>query len=562
MKRSGLERHRWIDPIDEFVRQHGRERPCWAIFLTYQIGLERLARNVLPCLARRGRRFRSVVLADHGTLEECLRASRPHLPGAVNLHPVRCLGGGVFHPKLAFLRAGAHVRACFGSANVTDGGLGTNLEMWTWSESAEVLCGIQHFLYGLVENEHVLIDDGARRSVRRALAGLAVDRPTPLVWSSLEEPFAKRLKNGPERRARSATIVSPMYAGEGGIKFARAAIPVANVELFTGLAVAVPSAQVFEYAPPHPADQADEDPENFQSTLHAKLYSFDVPGNRASLAWVGSANFTAQALTKDVAHGGNVELMVRTELPLDESRALADDLDHLFRRPEKLVSIDKLEASAPSRSIATILSCELIGAGDSARLVIHATIRRGVVILVGENGVRVRVAITRSRGVLDGVKLRVLIPNYDPAIARALVILQLVGGEQVPVVVNVPHVPPESGAGDGHLSLDVLLDDWLGRIKVPPAPTDGDDTIEPDDEDTEIDEDDGDDVEKKLDEVKHQGELDQFAVKAALLKKLAKHVAPEGAMREGLLSEAYRALLAASPRHLVPSIKALFRGIA
>ena len=35
------------------------------------------------------------------------------------------------------MRAGNRVRACIGSANITSGGLGTNLEFWTYTESPE-----------------------------------------------------------------------------------------------------------------------------------------------------------------------------------------------------------------------------------------------------------------------------------------------------------------------------------------------------------------------------------------------------------------------------------------
>ena len=68
MKKTGLERSRWVDPIDDFVRQHGRATPRWAVFLTYNIDLDRFGRSVLPVLSRRGRCFRSVVIATRRPL--------------------------------------------------------------------------------------------------------------------------------------------------------------------------------------------------------------------------------------------------------------------------------------------------------------------------------------------------------------------------------------------------------------------------------------------------------------------------------------------------------------
>src|SRR5262249_21039834 len=204
-------------------------------------------------------------ISDQATLEKSLELCHFRLPGAVNLHPIRCRRGGVFHPKLVFLRAGRHVRACFGSANITDGGMGSNLELWTSTESPEILGGIQHFLLALTRSPDLVIDDGACRSLRRAVSGL-VGGETASVWSSLQESFAGRLKSGPERNAMLATIVSPLYAGEGGIKSARTAIPSKVVHLHTNLAVPVPSSSVFVYSPPHVADQADDDSEIFPRT--------------------------------------------------------------------------------------------------------------------------------------------------------------------------------------------------------------------------------------------------------------------------------------------------------
>ena len=219
MNNAGLERRRWIEPIDGFIREHGQRTPRWAILLTYQVDLARFARSVLPVLSRRGRCFRTVLLADHGTLEQSLRAP-VHLAGACNIHPVRSSRGGVFHPKLVFLRAGPHARVCFGSANLTDGGLGSNLEMWTSSDAAEIVVGVRHFLSALTRSPHLALDEVAGRSIARALCGFQ-DVASDAVWSSLDESFASRLKRGAEQNTRRATILSPMCAGENGLKAAR-----------------------------------------------------------------------------------------------------------------------------------------------------------------------------------------------------------------------------------------------------------------------------------------------------------------------------------------------------
>lgn len=564
MKRMGLERNRWVDPIDDFVRQHGHSTPRWAVFLTYNIDLDRFARAVLPTLTRRGRRFRTVILSDQGTLEESLNLSRPQLRGAVNLHPIQCRRGGVFHPKLVFLRAGRHVRACFGSANITDGGMGSNLELWTSTESPEILGGIQHFLLTLTQSPDLGIDDGACRSLRRAISGL-VGSESASVWSSLQESFASRLKSGPERNASLATVISPMYATDGGIKSARAAIPSTEVQLYTDLAVPVPKSSVFVYSPPHVADQAD-DADSFPRVLHAKAYVFRTEDSGAALAWMGSANFTAQALTKPVSNGGNVELMVRTMLPKDEADALDVDLAELFKKGKTLSGAVDRDTSAPSRAIATILSCELVGSASEPRLRIHATQRQGHVVLVND-GRRVDVTINNGRGILEGAALCRLLPELDLTAAHVFVLYQLVRGEEVPVVVNVPHVPPDDVTGaHSHASIDTLLDDLLGRIPIFRAKGESGDDQEDDvdppsgDDDNEADAETCD-LERRLDQVRHQGELDQLAVKAALLKKLAVRVTASGAERDSMFGDIVRVLLNASPPHLEPVIRTLFDNI-
>lgn len=539
MKRAGLERRRWVEPIDDFIREHGQRTPRWALLLTYQVDLDRFARSVLPVLSRRGRCFRTVLLADHGTLEQSLHA-RVYLPGACNIHPVRCRRAGVFHPKLVFLRAGPRVRVCFGSANLTDGGLGSNLEMWTSSDSAEIAAGVQHFLGALLRSPHVALDEAARRSLARALCGLS-GATSDAVWSSLDESFASRLKSSAERNTQRVTILSPMCAGENGLKVARAAIPAKQVALYTDVNVALPRTVVRTYSPDA---FAEEEADRFPAKLHAKACVFHSPRGDAA-AWVGSANFTAQAFTKSLAAGGNVELMIRTILPAEEVSALERDLDEQFE--------DEAKTSAPPpkpeplpRARATILSGELSETPRGLRLIVHSVEREGRVVLMHEKRCA-RVAIKKGRGVIEAKALGKFLPAFDPAAASTLVIHQRVGRQLFPVIVNVPHVPPEDGA-TAQASLDAFLDELRGRVRLPRAPGDEAEIDENDEDETEPDE-----IERRLDEVRHQGDLDQLAVKAVALKRL---IADCGC--EAMLGDALRVLLKATPRHLAGAIRDLF----
>lgn len=552
MKSEGLERWRWSDPIDDFVRQHGNARPRWAILLTYELDIATLARAVLPALSRRGRRFRTVVLADQGALEAKLTDDAERLLGAVNLHPVRCLKGGVFHPKLMLLRAGPHVRACFGSANVTAGGLGGNLELWTQTEAPAVLEGLTRFVLELGRSKHLGLDDGARRSIRRALSGLAA-APREEVWSSLDESFAERLRVGPEKKARRATVISPMYASPGGLKAARHAVPAAHLDLFTTARIAVPKAAVAAYDPPYPAD--DDDAEAWPRVLHAKAYLFHARGRGAALAWTGSANFTAQALTKSVAQGGNVELMVRAPLPPDEARALAEDLELVFKpSDESDVPVEPLP-SAPPRPQATVLACEIIGSPAAPRLAVHAAVRAGKVTLTHEGRTLV-VTIKNGRGETTAKELAAFMPSLDRSAPQTLIIHQRIGSLLFPVVVNVPHVPETVGEVGNHASLDALLDDFRGRVPMPKGDEDAGDNDRDEGGDDEEAPDDDDGIEKRLDEVQHQGELDQLAVKTALIHRLVCAGAKAGDLRDGLMAELVKAAVAACPVHLRATLRA------
>jgi hypothetical protein len=301
------------------------------------------------------------------------------------------------------------------------------------------------------------------------------------------------------------------------LKTARAAIPAAEVHLYTSLPATVPSTTVHVYRPPHAADQTEDDPESFPRTLHAKAYVFRRREDSAASAWLGSANFTKQALTKSLAQGGNVELLVRTELPKDEVDALETDLRDLFTKGKGTHGSPPLETSAPPRPKATVVACELVGDETDPRLIVHAIVRQGHVILE-HRGRQTRVTIKNGRGVLDGAELSRLLPDLDLTSARPIVLHQRLRGGSFPVVVNVPHVPPDSGSETGsQASLDALLGDLMGRIHIPPRTEDADEgaSDEPEKDDDAQDFDAGD-YEKRLDEVRQQGEIDRLAVKAAV----------------------------------------------
>lgn len=558
--KKGLEWRTWLDPIEDFVRQHGRETPRWAVVLTYQLSLERFARNVLPALSRRGRTFRCALFVDQGSFESGMTSAPAHIGASLNIHPVRCRKGGVFHPKLVFLRAGRHVRICFGSANATEGGMGTNLEIWTSTDDADLQSGLQRFMSQLTTaHDDLLMDPGAQRTLSRALMGLPTDKSSDSVWTSMDESFQTRIRRHPERNAKHVTVLSPMYASDTGLKLARAAIPAPSISLYTtepasGLGTSV---QLFEQR--FQATAEDEN-DRAQRTLHAKAYVFENASGHT--AWLGSANFTSTALTRSLSQGGNVEVLVRTQLPADEHKALMSDLGELFQRTETGALKPIQQRLEIPKAKSHVLACELIPTENGPALLVHASIDDGEVVLVaGAN--RIKVKIRSGRGRLQGRDLEDLLGPVELESAQALFIGEQIGREQVPVVVNIPHVPsPEAGhfAGSARQALDVFIDDLLGRIRIPQSDDDSDGADESLSEDESDDlRDSTEEAERKLDEVKHQGELDQLAVKAALVRRLINRLKGEPAFRNAFLAEAETSVARAAPSHLLQSIEKLFQ---
>jgi HKD family nuclease len=562
MKKNGLDFNRWIEPIEDFVREHGHQTPRWAVFLTYEFAPARFCRSVMPTLSRKGRCFRTIVLADQGALEKNLLQSRPELTGALNLHPVHCCTGGVFHPKLAFLRAGRSMRACFGSANLTNGGLGSNLELWSFTESPEVLRGIIHFLDALKKSPALVLGCGAHRSLHYALADF-VGAKTASVWSSLQGTFADQIKTGPESKAGEVNVISPMFTGNGGARVARAAIPCPDFNLYTDDLANVPNCKEVFYYHPDPAAGGDEDTDAGPAELHAKAYVFHPRSKGTTWAWFGSANFTARALTTPIAKGGNVELMVRACLPDDEANALRADLKELFNE-SKPENNEEKPKEAPPKPCATILDCELRGRPGRWKLAIQAMPHTDHVDLQQDKQ-KVRVRIRKGWGFVEGQKLVSLIPQLadlaDPEAAQVLVLFQVLKDRKVPIVVNIPHVPPSGGeGGNPQAQLDWIIDELLGRVpSVRPDSGSGEaeEQSGPDDRAKVESNSEDIDFERRLDLVQRQGELDQLAVKAALLKKLiCRNRSAEE--RGRLLREYADTILAATPTHLKSVIREHF----
>lgn len=353
----GLVWTRLPEALRDFLRRHGRARPIRAAFTTFDFDAPRFVDSIHAELARRNRRVGVLVLADEGAVKAKL-ADRPlDLPPGVELRLVRALGSGVFHPKVFLVRAGREALAGIGSANLTAGGLGGNLELCLLGESSHaegksLVRGVAGFLDKLAAATRLAFPDSARDFLGTLTAG--IDGDPDLVMTSLDGDLLGQVASRLGRlRPTGLAVVSPWHAGgpePSGCEPAvvrhlgsRFRVPLSiytegqqgkGPDLGPRVAVHVRS-ETGTASPtetPEPAPEATETSEFERRPMrvHAKAYRFVGRGRREVL-FLGSANCTAPALLASADRGGNVEALVGLELSPGLATALDADLGDLFR---------------------------------------------------------------------------------------------------------------------------------------------------------------------------------------------------------------------------------------
>lgn len=551
---KGLKWQRWVDPIESFVREHGDQKPRWAIICTYECEMDRLEQDVLPVLTRRGRVFRTLVLADARTLQKQLKMRSRVIAGRINLHPVRLLKGGLFHPKLVLLRAGNNVRVCFGSANVTSGGMGRNLELWSYTDDTEITSATMKFIDGLTSHKNIALDPPSKRAIHnRAFSGLHLNY-SPSFWASIDESYKNRLKgkNSGLSGAKSVHIISPAYASTVGVKSALSSFPKSRTTVYTDAVLACKGVKLQYFHPPDAADNSSDEVISRPSNLHAKAYLFEHK-NGATL-WFGSANLTVPALVRPFRTGGNVEILVRTFLKANEVKDFLYDLRQYF--PDSTVKIGKKKEKEPhSIPQGFVLSGEIQNRVGKLHLVIHTLPNvRKVKLDIADK--IFTIAIKRSRGIIENIIqfLPELIDGRNGDNWTTL-IYEMIGSDRIPVIVNVPLDPitEESKTED---VIDSWLDEFLGRW---PIKTRNKKKASPEISDEELSDEQFGDDERRLDEVNHQGALDKLAIKAAIIKKRIDKMPGNHRYRNALKDMVATSLLKTCEPHLRSVVKSWFK---
>lgn len=319
---------RLFDELDRFA---GGAEISHALALTFGYDGDTAAERIwTPLVEKYGVRHPLVILS--GTVDEGT---------ALGVHVVRApRRSGLFHPKLFLAIREDAVFAAVGSANMTRGGLGGNLELLTplvFAQEAErpappaVLQSILGFVQRIADGLADRIEDDSRarvldvvRVARVVLDGLTEPRRAPDLrfLHSYTEPLWKQLvaMHGDDPVAHLA-VVSPFFENDeptldetdsllrhalgDGLRWApRAKAPrcTLHVGALGGL-VGLPRTALEELG-----GSVELRPQALSvepRRLHGKLIAL-FGKKRTTLLW-GSPNFTPSALLRTASEGGNVE---------------------------------------------------------------------------------------------------------------------------------------------------------------------------------------------------------------------------------------------------------------
>lgn len=333
-----------------------------ALFLTFNFEgpafFERLWKPVLA-KARFGLGPRDIAVVCDGRFPGHRRYGDYELGQGAPL-PIRTVlkgGGGAMHAKLALITSGPQWLLVIGSANLSAGGFGGNLEMcqsFSSDEPRDETLGYdaRRFLEALGGQLHCTdrrnpwsSDNNLVRLVCSVLPIGPTRRSGSRLLNSLAVPLSEQIRElaGP---ARSLWAVSPIHIGgesaeeelQGG------AVPdlmrvlgldANRTRFYTDFGGHEPflprgahGVEVWQRKRP-----LNEESEGDSRTLHAKLYlARSADGDH--LFW-GSANLTRRALFQTAKRGGNVELLVHQK---GQGFAETLGLRPLFARVDKFAA--------------------------------------------------------------------------------------------------------------------------------------------------------------------------------------------------------------------------------
>lgn len=541
MRANGLSWQRTTDAIGAFVRQSGSHAPRRALFCTFEFDVNRFEAVVLPALVRRGQQFRTLVAIDAGALQGQLRNLGGGRLGRYQVAPVRVPKGGVFHPKLIFLAAGAKRLVGIGSANLTSGGLGGNLELMLFADDAseegrQLVGGAARFLDRLIASGATQMPASAREFIQTTLAG--IPRASNAVLDSLDVALLEQMARihllaASGQATRNLIVLSPWHSSGASatgvsppvLRALNRSFKPAQMAVFTegqndrgpalgrGIAVHIRT-DATSFASTE--DGAEEDAleraaDRRPARVHAKAYLAEI-NTGSGILFFGSANCTQPALMRSVSDRGNVELLVASMLDQRAVAAMRADLNDLFKPARRTAAIEP--ASAAAKTAGAILAGTIVSSRCGLELE-APSIRRGDVYVSREpKGPRVRVQVRSGLGrVQDAAHLSRLFEAEHPSRESGnwgCVLWERLGTGATPFPVSVPLLV---SGGDSPES--VLRDLVWEELGLWPRDSDEGECSE-DTSDTPTD--DPDDLDA-LAAAEHEGQLDRIAVSIAILRR-------------------------------------------
>lgn len=541
---KGLGARKTADAIAAFVKEHGADGPRRAVLCTYDFDPTRFEAVLLPALTRRGRWFRTLVLADGAALQKEGVLAHRAAEATYELAPVRLRGPGVFHPKLSVIQAGANILVGVGSGNLTPGGLGGNLELMLFASTATadgraLAASALQFLDDLRRAPSLSMPQPARRLLERLCVSASRSAGGPLLHS-LDAPLLGQLAARRPHRITRTFVVSPWHSSAASAEGVEPAVlqavtralgvrPVVYTEgepradgkgmngpaLGKKVDVHVLKAAMRQDGAEIDADD-DEDADKAPrrpARLHAKAYL--AAGKGATTLWFGSANCTTPALLQAAKGNGNVELLVQVSLDLEDLAAIQGDLDDMFEPKAGDLKHSVASKNAPPRGAVlagyvgqwggtTRLRLELVPLPTASTLVLSATAKLTSLVTVQ--------IPPRSRAhTLDPTTTMKL---FGPT--PASVLWEQAGARALAFPVSVPCVLAD---GDPEASLDDLLRDLAGRIPVAHEASRRRRRRNDDERDSEEVDDPRDPELALLTRTAHEGLLDRMAVRVELLRR-------------------------------------------
>lgn len=338
--------------LDEVFTVPAGYRCAGALLVTYDLSESTLLRRVLAPLAGVDPAQTLQVYAYAPPVTVLCQRPWPEplrLQGRIEILPFQPTGGRILHVKAGLLRLDPDdgrrsplLRAYLGSANLTEGGFGTNREVVVWSQVRRSR-GDDLVTAVMAVCREVADQHQTAAQLRAVLDGLLDGFPEPrMLPSSLRTTVADRqplLRDvpHPEGFDRLDVITPPFWREGSAERLSEALTPLlppvgGRVRLLTSTPALIVDGDDDPASAPVPPGLVrhledagreveigviSEQDQHRSRPLHAKLYL--LHGSTRSTVVLGSANATAPGLT-----GGNREAMVLLDLPREQAEQLVE----------------------------------------------------------------------------------------------------------------------------------------------------------------------------------------------------------------------------------------------